>query len=225
MSNTSELQDMDSKVKEIILINEDLTDIPQDILNEKSVDVRLLNLSHNNLQKLYGLEWFSKLEELVLDNNDIDDSSCFPRIPTLKSLTLNNNKLVDLKSLMNKVSKSYPSLEYLSLLGNKICPMNFSSPNYKASDYHQYRCLVACLLPKLIFLDWKAITLAERYGSLPNINKPVSSLGNLPSNTYTPLPKTDDSMMEEGNVVAGTLKHKYVGKRSEGNRFIRNTDL
>ena len=221
----NEMQLVNSDIKEVILVNENLSDIPAQFLNEKSDKIRLLNLGHNSIQRLYGLEWFSKLEELVLDNNKLDDSCLFPLIATLKSLTLNNNKLVDLNSLINKLSKAFPSLTYLSLLGNKACPINFSSPDFTVSEYEHYRCYIACLLPSLKFLDWKAVTTAERCKGCKLLNKPMISLWKLPKNFYTPLPKTDNVVVAESNAVVGTLKHKYIGKRSEGNRFICNKDL
>ena len=45
-----------------------------------------------------GLEEFCNLEELVLDNNNITDSTVFPHLEHLHTLTLNKNKVSKLLS-------------------------------------------------------------------------------------------------------------------------------
>lgn len=53
-----------------------------------------IDLSYNRLQSLDGLDLFSDLEELVLDNNSITDDIMFPRqTAQLRLLSLNNNKV------------------------------------------------------------------------------------------------------------------------------------
>ena len=217
-----------TKARQIALIGEELQYLPESILKDKPGNVKKLDLSHNQLQWLHGLENFIQLEELVADNNEIFDKTEFPSIPTLKTLSLNNNKLVNLKSIVSKIVKAYPSLTYLSLLGNKACPMEFSDPDSKPVDYQRYRCYVASFLPQLKFLDWKAVSGSERCKGDELFNHFQSGLESRPkSSSYTPLPKTQESSFDKsgGNVLAGTIKYKYLGRKSEGNRFIRNNDL
>ena len=40
-----------------------------------------------------ALDKFTNLEELVLDNNDIDDTITFPPMPKLHTLLINKNKI------------------------------------------------------------------------------------------------------------------------------------
>lgn len=49
--------------------------------------------SYNNIETLKGLENFTRLEELILDNNKLGDSVKFPHLPKLKTLSINNNQV------------------------------------------------------------------------------------------------------------------------------------
>ena len=226
-SKTNEMKRV-TRSRKIVKIGEDLNFIPDSIVNEKSVKVRSVNLSHNNIQKLDGLERFVNLVELNLDNNAIDDRTDFPAITSLQTLTLNNNNLNSLEIVVGKIGKAYPSLTYLSLLGNKACPTEFSDPSNKPSDYQKYRCYVTCFLSELQFLDWKVVTTTERFKGKELFTKP-GAFSDRPksSKSYTPLPKTEESTFDEsaGKALAGKIKYKYLGRKSEGNRFIRNNDL
>ena len=225
-SKTSELKRV-AKAQKIVMINEDLNFIPDSIVDQKSVNVKSLNLGHNNIQRLDGLEKFVNLEELNLDNNAINNKTDFPTIISLRTLTLNNNKLIHLEGILGKISKAYPSLTYLSLLGNKACPTEFSDPANKPGDYQRYRCYVACFLPELRFLDWKTVTSSERLKGREMLRRSQTFDKPNSSKMYTPLPKTEESKFDEsaGKALAGTIKYKYLGRKSEGNRFIRNKDL
>ena len=44
-------------------------------------------------RSLDGLERFTQLEELVLDNNSLDDNVMFPRLNHLHTLTINKNSV------------------------------------------------------------------------------------------------------------------------------------
>ena len=104
-----------------------------------------LNLGHNSITDIDNIKHFPALNHLVLDNNEINDGTAFPLIFTLKTLELNNNKLKNIAELSRKLSKSFPVLEYLSLLGN---------PGY---DEKVSRSVVLKQLHSLQFLDFKPV--------------------------------------------------------------------
>ncbi|KAH9642053.1 hypothetical protein HF086_008740 [Spodoptera exigua] len=56
--------------------------------------VKCLDLSYNCIETLKGLEQFSRLEELILDNNKLGDAVSFPYLSNLKTLSLNNNEIL-----------------------------------------------------------------------------------------------------------------------------------
>ncbi|OCT58736.1 hypothetical protein XELAEV_18001696mg, partial [Xenopus laevis] len=114
------------------------------------------------LRTLDGLDGFSCLEELILDNNQLDDRFAFPPLPKLHTLTLNKNHLTDLESLLNTLASVAPVLEYLSLLGNQACPNELVSPEKDEDDYQRYRYFVLNKLPKLKFLDARKVTRKEQ---------------------------------------------------------------
>lgn len=53
-----------------------------------------LDLSYNCLTNLNGLHVFYRLRELILDNNNLDDSLNLPYNIDLCTLSLNNNKVL-----------------------------------------------------------------------------------------------------------------------------------
>ncbi|XP_076807673.1 leucine-rich melanocyte differentiation-associated protein-like [Clavelina lepadiformis] len=223
-----ELENFSAKLRHLSYTGHDCKCIPDFILGKNSGQTRQLNLGHNNINILNYLDSFNKLEELNLDNNEIDDVTVFPPIETLTSLSLNNNRLTNLKRLVHKLSRSYPALVYLSLLGNLACPNELSSDSYNELDYQRYRCYVSCHMKALRFLDWRPITDAERLKGRELFQLASSNeVDPHPLATpYSPLPKTDKpSSSEESRAVAGKIRYKYVGLKSEGNRFIKNNDL
>jgi len=52
-----------------------------------------LDLSYNFIDNLEGLEEFTKLEELILDNNILDEETDFYPNTGLRALSLNKNKV------------------------------------------------------------------------------------------------------------------------------------
>lgn len=65
--------------------------IPETLGKMYGPQVQCLDLSYNELVSLKGLEAFTHLEELVLDNNQLSDSLIFPSLPHLHTLSLNKN--------------------------------------------------------------------------------------------------------------------------------------
>jgi Leucine-rich repeat (LRR) protein len=62
--------------------------------------VKFLDLSFNCLATLQGVEKFSNLEELVLDNNRLSDNIFVPQLPNLQILSLNKNNVSHVKCVL-----------------------------------------------------------------------------------------------------------------------------
>ncbi|KAH7637717.1 leucine-rich repeat-containing protein [Dermatophagoides farinae] len=246
----SEIQDhqLIANGRSIKLVNQNLWQIPSPLTTQYASRVRKLDLSYNCLQTLSGIEYFNCLEELVLDNNLLDDSIRFFYNPFMKCLSINKNKLTDLERFLNEITLKLPSLTYLSMLGNPACPDQLSSSEHDDKDYSRYRSYVIHRMPQLKFLDSTQIRRTERtdaqqrghYYRLIRLNSDsVVETNKLRSHLFTlreqndnndddgrqnnPLPFTQDNGQPKGGF--GKLKHRYTGKHSEGNRFIRNHEL
>ncbi|KAL5018338.1 hypothetical protein ScPMuIL_004060 [Solemya velum] len=210
--------------------------IPPELISDYCSVTTRLDLSFNTFSDLEGLEKFINLEELVLDSNMINDSVYIPSLKRLQTLTLNKNQLTNLESLLEQIQNKLPSLTYLSLLGNMACPNQLSCEDKDEEDYQRYRYYVLYCLPNLKFLDSSAVKAKElsearRVGPYMKIVRPQDKQvgkkdhGNdLTPNIYSPLPnKSRDT--EEHIGTFGKSKYVYYGRHSEGNRFIKNTDL
>lgn len=82
-----------------------------------------LDLSYNSLTSFKNINLFTNLNELVLDNNCLEDEQLeFKQNLRLKTLSLNKNRLLDLCKLIKTIKFSFPNLEFLSLIGNPLCP-------------------------------------------------------------------------------------------------------
>lgn len=68
--------------------------MPDAIVNLYHSRVRKVDLSFNQLTSLDGLEFFSRLEELILDNNQLGDNIRIPKTQSITTLSLNNNKVI-----------------------------------------------------------------------------------------------------------------------------------
>ncbi|KAF9410180.1 hypothetical protein HW555_010658 [Spodoptera exigua] len=198
--------------------------------------VKCLDLSYNCIETLKGLEQFSRLEELILDNNKLGDAVSFPYLSNLKTLSLNNNEITDLEELVNKISKHFPALTYLSLLSNKACPNQLSDVDKDDSDYQRYRYYVIYMLPNLRFLDSRRVSSAERKeaatrGEFMRVRRPPSHEFSTPfTPSLQPKPAMRPLPLDLGSLgkhrgAYGKCSYKYTGKHSEGNRFILNSDL
>ncbi|XP_038061534.1 leucine-rich melanocyte differentiation-associated protein-like [Patiria miniata] len=213
------------------------TRIPDELGQWYGKQVTRLDLSFNHIRSLEGLERFIKLEELVLDQNELNDSINIPPIPTLQTLVLNKNRIKDLERLTDQLKQQCPNLTYLSLLGNEACPNELSSTDKDEDDYQRYRYYVVHKLPGLRFLDSRQVTQkerkeADRVGSYMRVVRVNSDqdLNKSPDSpdsshhSYGPLPDTiRPSDNHQGTF--GKCRYVYYGRHSEGNRFIRNNDL
>lgn len=158
-------------------------------------------------------------------------------------------QIENLELFLTKISKSFPDLEYLSLLNNPCCPNQLTNSTDSDDDYKNYRFRVVETLKQLKFLDSTKVVPSERY-RFDNVELPTS-----PTNTAeTPVKRNKfskfrdvfnsslikDRQERETNYNAlpsgirepghhsgayTKCKFRYVGAHSEGNRFISNNDL
>ena len=123
----------------------------------------VLDLSSNCLRLLKGLECFSLLQELILDDNQLADDVSFPRMNRLHTLSLNKNRLTKLDSLLIKLQVNLPKIRFLSLLHNPLCPDALcTSADRDELEYQRYRLRVVGQIAMLRFLDSSAVTDQER---------------------------------------------------------------
>ncbi|KAH3742703.1 leucine-rich melanocyte differentiation-associated protein [Pelomyxa schiedti] len=211
----------------VLAAGRDLTSIPPELV-ELAPQALELDLSYNSLRSSQNLEHFTKLVELVLDNNEMSECSHFPVCPTLKLLSMNKNQLSDLEAFLAIATKRFPNLANLSLVKNPCCPY-FSDDS---SDYRRYRMRVLYFLRRLRYLDGKPVLASERAeaikrGPFCKVNKPMSL--EIPADLdisdvgYKPLPPPS----ADASYPTVLLKQEvvYLGNKSEGNRFITNDHL
>ncbi|XP_054267551.1 leucine-rich melanocyte differentiation-associated protein-like [Macrosteles quadrilineatus] len=220
-------------------VGQDVHRIPPILSKLYGSRVQALDLSYNSLTNLHELANFSQLTELVLDNNQLSDSLVLPPLPDLHTLSLNKNNITNLDLLLTKIDHNLPRLRYLSLLGNVACPNQLSDSTKDDDDYQRYRYYVLYRLPGLQFLDSRPTSDHEREearqrGKFMKIVRPaITSSSRSPLDydddepsfaDYSPLPPASrDGKDHQG--MYGRCRFRYIGKHSEGNRFIQNNDL
>ena len=107
------------------------------------------------------MDSFPNLTTLQLDRNGLKSISDLPKLSYLRTLWLNNNELNNMASLINLLKSKCPKLEYLSLLGNPLCPdVYFEDSN--ESRYTRFRHTIIYNLPNLTYLDTTLVTPEER---------------------------------------------------------------
>lgn len=227
----TEIEQLFYKTGQLTYANNNIFRIPNNLIENYCMKAKRLDLSHNQLSNLRGLECFMRLEELVLDSNCIDDNTQFPRLNRLQTLTLNKNKINNLENLICKLKTAFPGLKYLSLLGNHACPNELTCSENDDNDYQSYRYYVLSEMEHLKFLDSSPVRPSEvkeasRIGSLMKVAKPVATQeidSKSIESPFNPLPTTVHD--ENPKVKFGKSKYVYFGRHSEGNRYIKNRDL
>eukprot|EP01127_Copromyxa_protea_P002232 TRINITY_DN12128_c0_g1_i1.p1 TRINITY_DN12128_c0_g1~~TRINITY_DN12128_c0_g1_i1.p1 ORF type:complete len:231 (+),score=38.98 TRINITY_DN12128_c0_g1_i1:23-715(+) len=207
-----------------------LTTIPADLGEKYGDSITELTIQFTQLTHVSNLSRFTKLTSLVLDNNELGDDNEFPCAPQLQTLWLNHNNITRVENLLDIIANNYPNLTYLSLLKNPCCP-NFLVGK-SSTDYQKYRRNVIGRLPSLKFLDATAVSNEEREEAA----KLMQGIARMPTEEYRKvaegyavseekgLDKIETNIVEE-NAAFGKTKYIYVGRHSEGNRFIRDTNL
>ena len=209
--------------------------LPADFCAVNGPSAKRLDLSYNRIATLEGLDKFEILEELILDNNDVTDEaiSKLPHLPNLHTLSANKNNIKDTDALLNILREKCSKLNFLSLLGNDACPNELLGSGHDDNDYKRYRLYVVFRCPTLKFLDSRIVSEeerkeAKRVGQFMKVVKPSqeslegTEKEDESSSPYSPLPEVTG---HQQRVVSGKVKYVYHGKQSEGNRFIRNSQL
>ncbi|KAM6442184.1 leucine-rich melanocyte differentiation-associated protein [Liasis olivaceus] len=220
---------------QVSYIGQDCRAIPEFLGRKYGRIAKRLDLSFNLLRSLEGLQTFSSLEELILDNNLLQNDLRLPNLPHLHTLMLNKNQITELEGLLDHLAEVAPSLEFLSLLGNSACPNELVCKDKDEGDYQRYRYFVLHKLTNLKFLDSRKVSSKEREeailrGAFMKVVKPVDSKDSVedvstsPPMSYTPLPSGSRNLTHHRGVL-GKCRYVYYGKHSEGNRFIRDDQL
>lgn len=171
------------------------------------------------------------------------------QIASLETLWVNNNSIGQLEPFLDTVRSQCPKVNYLSMLKNPACPNFFTGADSDA--YRRYRQQVLRALPTLKYLDASPVTDAERAAVAPagtsadtdandDANDGTSSgTGNASGDksrsapavappAVTPEKGLDRMPMREADDLHasfGVSTYNYVGKHSEGNRFITDDSL
>eukprot|EP00003_Mantamonas_plastica_P001959 TRINITY_DN1141_c0_g1_i1.p1 TRINITY_DN1141_c0_g1~~TRINITY_DN1141_c0_g1_i1.p1 ORF type:complete len:286 (+),score=80.61 TRINITY_DN1141_c0_g1_i1:428-1285(+) len=223
-------------------VGQDIQEIPIEFGESYGDTIKYLDLSYNQIKQLTNLDKFTKLDTLCVDNNELISEQVFPELSSLASLSLNNNNIEVLDTLISEVSDKCPNLRMLSLLKNPACPNYFFQKD--DDDYNRYRYLVLHQLENLKFLDSSPVSKeelaeAKRVGQFSKVARPVKSSksNSQPSKGISlfggggdkdeEVPDLPQDLRKEGKGSArfGVSRYVYYGRQSEGNRFIMNDDL
>lgn len=228
------------KNRSLTYLGRDCSEIPVVLTKVYGRLAERVDFSFCCLTSLKGLSSFPVVSEVILDNNCLSDDVMFPENQRLTTLSLNKNLFQRLENLVVKLSTSYPKLEFLSLIGNPCSP-------FINEDQEDYRSRVISRFPRLAFLDSSAVKAVERRRLsmesstksdktmiLPFVVRPTQSMMDrleeendddddshaIIESGVLALPSTSSS-----TAAYGKVRYRYTGKHSEGNRFIRNSQL
>ncbi|CAF2337255.1 unnamed protein product [Rotaria sp. Silwood2] len=244
----------DDNTQTLICIGSHFDYIPQSIIDAFALKTKTLDLNKNRFRSLACIKDFPYLEELILDDNDLDDTHTrFPKLSNLHTLMLNKNHFQDIYKLVDQLRHAYPMLTHLSLLGNEACPYRLiatdqtSSNNTNLStfaqnrleeEYQRYRHLLIFRIPTLKFLDASEISPNERHiaTQLGDILYSIAETKQSQSLTTTNdekknerksfyTPLPTDTDKKKSRIAIGKIPHKYSGEGSQGNKFVRDGDL
>jgi len=119
------------------------------------------------------------------------------------------------------------------MLKNPACPNYFNGKDF--DDYKRYRLYVLFRMKKLKFLDYTPVSDEERKEATrrgPYLLTVKADLSQMKPTTKTETeeslpPSLPDTLQPEGKGSArfGISHYVYVGKHSEGNRFITDENL
>lgn len=233
--NDNDDQESDDGADRCVLAYVAAEGIPTAVL-EAAHGIRHLDLTATALRSVKCVWFFPRLVTLVLDNNALAALTNFPKLPTLRTLWLNNNRIEDLNGALDDLEGRVPALQYFSLLGNPACPCLASGGT--SQEQFRYRVYTTFRLgPQLRFLDATPVTpaeaaLARRSGAFMRIARPAAG-----AEAVDRVDSADDRARTEppGGAPAGPTTARggrlswttrvHRGENSEGNRFIRDPDL
>jgi len=119
------------------------------------------------------------------------------------------------------------------MLKNPACPNYFTGKDFE--DYQRYRLYVLYRLKNLKFLDYSPVTNEEKkdaakkgpYMLTIKIDPTKIKVAQTSKQEQEEFPSLPDDLTTEGKGGArfGISSYVYIGKHSEGNRFITNDNL
>jgi len=217
------------------LVGHELEEFPASAGEQYGPQVKTLDLSYNSISKLHNLDKFVNLTALIADNNRLESDQSFPSLERLRTLSVNNNNIIDLRQFIDSLSDRFPQITHLSMIKNPACPNEMTGRD--SDDYKRYRLYVLYKLKNLRFLDSSTVgedekKEAQRVGhlSLParpdpaQYRKSMVAASAPDEETYSSLPQ-DLKQEGVGKASFGVSNYVYYGRQSEGNRFISNEDL
>eukprot|EP01100_Stratorugosa_tubuloviscum_P001850 TRINITY_DN1420_c0_g4_i1.p1 TRINITY_DN1420_c0_g4~~TRINITY_DN1420_c0_g4_i1.p1 ORF type:complete len:245 (-),score=96.08 TRINITY_DN1420_c0_g4_i1:138-872(-) len=216
--------------RQLSYVNANLETIPPTLAITYGSQIIILDLSHNLIEFVSNLEGFVNLQTLNLDSNKLTSNQNFASLRNLTTLSVNDNQIDDLVTFIGCVSVAFPKINFLSMLKNRACPNFFFEK--ETNDYQKYRYYVLSKIPKLRYLDSTPVSEAERkeaarVGHLMVVARPKED-------QYQRQAKVEDNIkplpqdVKEGGVSGATFgrtRYIYVGKESQGNRFITDSQL
>lgn len=207
--------------------------IPLNIVkHSSSCNILKIDLTETGIKNLDNLQYFSKLQTLVLDKNNLIDIKTMPYLPSLNTLWTNNNNIINLPEFMDIIVNNCPNLKYLSIMRNPCTGglMDIKEPDLEA--IRMYRLYIIYRLPKLSILDFSDITELERkeaklrgqYAAKRSNNNNDNNLPSKIGNIIVAVPSPPSTIQPKVKVSIDKSK-KFDSKHSEGNRFIVNSQL
>mmetsp|Transcript_22672 Transcript_22672/g.44889 ORF Transcript_22672/g.44889 Transcript_22672/m.44889 type:complete len:228 (+) Transcript_22672:63-746(+) len=225
----------DAKViTELSLAGKQFDSLPARVQQRCGQTLLKLDLTECEMKEFDGLKDFPKLEQLILDKNNLESLATIPVLKTVHTLWLNNNRFFDLATSLDQIERCFPNLTYLSMLMNPCVPNVYLDDGAERA-YKRYRLFVIYRLKRLQFLDSTEVTEmekkeAERTGKDMAPARPKGQAAGpqqieKSSAPRAPKPKQSNSPPRVATFLAKGGKPRYDGSNSEGNRFIMNDDL
>jgi hypothetical protein len=231
---------MDALVdKEILVLEEDELVINNTVIMKYGKTCTTLTIKCKKIIDLDGLLKFENLHTLILDNCNIFSIKLFPRLEQLKTLWLNHNDISDLLELSNNLNAKFPRLQHISLMFNKeIWP--HLKENCSKNDIVKYRQILLYKNRQLNIIDDEIVTDDEysealkRGEHLTRVSKPIILTSSKETNSVVNILEKKENIAP--NKIKKTTNNAVIFKskkldgsfnqiNSEGNRFIKNSDL
>jgi len=176
-------------------------------LAQSASHVKKIDLTETSMKSFENLRYFTKVETIVLDKNNLTDVLTCPALPTLRTLWCNNNSISDLPSFFDDVTKKFPHLQHISMMRNPACPglMDIVNPDLEAIRLYRLYVLFRC--PGLLELDCQRVSDEERAearirGQYAIKRRASSSVTPSPL-AAVPLAAGVDALAASGRVAAG----------------------
>jgi hypothetical protein len=223
-------------VTELSLSGQGLKELPADVAEKHGHTLIKLDLTENQISNGRNFKGLEKLETLILDKNSLVEFDKYPKLPSMRTLWLNNNNISDINTVIDQIHYNFPNLTYLSMLMNPSAP-NVFLDDTAAEAYQRFRYLIIHKIPRLQFLDSTPITEeekkeAQRVGQYMKVAKPKGApVTESAEEVETKVKKAKASKQHfsaappKAATFLAKGKPRYDGSNSEGNRFIVNDDL